>query len=78
MDRKIRLIWDFYGGDATGTAEHHTRHLVQFMEREKLELLNSGTNSAEEYHTLAYITVWEKDVKILRDTLRPNRAIIVE
>jgi hypothetical protein len=42
MNRKIRLIWDFHGADSKGTAEHHVKHLEQFMEREKLEMLRTA------------------------------------
>ena len=78
INRKIRLIWDFHGGDAQGTAEHHLKHIVQFMEREKLETLRTSVQSANEEHFMACLTVNEKDVIILRDTLKPNRALVVE
>ncbi|MEO9531819.1 MAG: hypothetical protein ABJG68_13645 [Crocinitomicaceae bacterium] len=78
MNRKIKLIWDFHGGDAQGTAEHHLRHLKQFMEREKLEMVRTSVQSANDLHSMACLTVNEKDVRILRDTLKPNRAFVVE
>jgi hypothetical protein len=78
MNRKIRLIWDFHGTDSKGTAEHHVKHLIQFMEREELETLRTAVMSANEGHHMACLTVNEKDVRILRDTLKPNRALIVE
>jgi len=76
MNRKIKLVWDFYGGDAEGTAKHHVIHLEQFMEREKLSYIKTGIESNEDFHCLAFITVNEKDVVVLRDSLRPNRAFI--
>ncbi len=76
MNRKIRLVWDFYGETAEGTAQHHVVHLKEFMEREKLDYFNEGIDSNVELHCLAYMTVSEKDVKILRDALRPNRAFV--
>lgn len=77
MDRKIKLIWDFYGMDSLKTAEHHLRHLKEFMENKSMELLNSGTGSNADQHALAFITVAEKDVRVLRDALKPNRAFVV-
>jgi hypothetical protein len=76
VNRKIRLIWDFYGETAEGTAQHHVIHLKEFMEREKLEFFNEGTVSKADLHSSAYMTVQEKDVKIIRDALRPNRAFV--
>jgi hypothetical protein len=76
VNRKIRLIWDFYGESAEGTAKHHVIHLKEFMEREKLDFFSEGTNSNAELHSSAYMTVQEKDVTIIRDALRPNRAFV--
>lgn len=78
MNRKIRLVWDFHGADSKGTAEHHVKHLVQFMDREQLETLRTFVDSANEDHHMACLTVNEKDVIILRDALKPHRAFIVE
>lgn len=78
MNRKIRLIWDFNGVDSEGTAEHHVKHLIQFMEREELECLRTAVFSANDMHHMACMTVCEKDVKIIRDTLKPHRAFVVE
>ncbi|MEZ4923633.1 MAG: hypothetical protein R2780_10720 [Crocinitomicaceae bacterium] len=78
MNRKIRLIWDFHGADSKGTAEHHVRHLLEFMQRENLEVLRTGIFSNADFHCMATMTVNEKDVRLLRDTLRPHRAVVVE
>lgn len=76
MNRKIRLIWDFYGDTAEGTAKHHVVHLEEFMERSKLPFYNQGISTEGELHALAYITVDEKDIIPLRDALKPNRAFV--
>lgn len=76
MNRKIRLIWDFYGETAEGTAKHHVIHLEEFMQREKCTYYNQGIDTKADLHALAYITVDEKDVTMLRDALKPNRAFV--
>ncbi|MGB1102779.1 MAG: hypothetical protein ACPG21_04055 [Crocinitomicaceae bacterium] len=76
VNRKIRLIWDFYGGDALKTAEHHEIHLKQFMLKEAIDYDLTGTEESIEMHAIAYMTVNEDDVQILRDALRPNRAFV--
>ncbi|MBD3638611.1 MAG: hypothetical protein HUJ25_14755 [Crocinitomicaceae bacterium] len=77
MNREITLIWDFHGGDSQGKAEHHVKHLDEFMEREKIEKVRSFTQSNADHHCMACLTVFEKDVFTLRDTLKPNRAVVV-
>ncbi|MBI3134690.1 MAG: hypothetical protein HYZ14_08470 [Bacteroidetes bacterium] len=78
MSRKIKIIWDFYGDKAEKTAIHHEIHLREFMDKHKLELLDSGVSSAADFHFMAYLTIPEKDVKIIRDALKPQRAFVVE
>lgn len=78
MNRKIKLIWDFYGDKAEKTAMHHEIHLKEFMEKNQMERLDSGTDSAADFHFFAYLTIPEKDVKIVRDALKPHRAFVVE
>ena len=76
MNREITLIWDFHGGDAQGTADHHVKHLQEFMEREKIEFIGTFTQSNADLHCMACLTVHEKDVITLRDALKPNRAVV--
>lgn len=76
MKRKIRLIWDFYGGDALKKAEHHEVHLKQFMLKEAIGYDLTGTEETQEMHAIAYMTVDEEHVTVLRDALRPNRAFV--
>ena len=46
------------------------------MKRETLPFYNQGISTEAELHALAFITVDEKDVIPLRDTLKPNRAFV--
>ena len=78
MNRKIRIIWDFHGNAAEGTARHHLEHLMEFMTKNKIEVINSGTSSAADYHHLAFLTINEVDIKIVRDALKPHRALVME
>lgn len=74
MDRKIKLIWDFYGGHAKGTADHHSIHLGEYAQREKISTHGYGTEQLAENHVIAYMVVDEKDMIPVRDSLRPQRA----
>lgn len=74
MEKKLKLIWDFRGPDAAKTAEHHEVHLKEFIEKEKLSLNITGTESYSEIHCIAYLVVFEKDMISIRDALKPHRG----
>jgi hypothetical protein len=76
--RKIKLVWDFYGPDSKGTAEHHVRHLKQFMNVESKSYFETGVDGTLDFHFLAFLVVTEADVVFLRDKLKPHRAFVVE
>jgi len=78
MSQKIKLIWDFHGGDAKGTAEGHVKNLKQFMEKENIPYHDTDVHSTVDFHQMACITVDEKDVVTLRDALKPHRAFVVD
>ena len=75
MERAIRLIWDFRGDTAQGTAEHHARHLAEFAQREKLSMQTTGAEALAPLHWIAWMIVEEKDVPALRTALRPSRGL---
>jgi hypothetical protein len=74
LDRKIKLIWDFRGPEGFRTAEHHEKHLKEFIAMEKLPLDITGHEQMNEMHSLAYMVVNEKDMITVRDTLKPHRG----
>ena len=77
MDKKIKLIWDFFGEDALKTAEHHATHLKEFATKESIQLFDYGT---EEHNksAVAYMVVEEKNMITVRDALKPKRGQWVE
>lgn len=74
LDKKIKLIWDFRGPEGFRTAEHHEKHLKEFISAEKLSLNITGHEQLNEMHSLAYMVVDEKDMIVIRDTLKPHRG----
>ncbi len=74
MDRKIKLIWDFRGPVASETAEHHEKHLKEFIAIEELTLNITGFEIVNEMHSLAYMVVEDKNMITVRDTLKPHRG----
>ena len=74
MSRRIKLLWDFRGEDATETAKHHTIHLKEFAELENLSYYEIGVHQKNPMLCSAYITIAEVDMKTYRDALRPHRG----
>lgn len=78
MSRKIKLLWDFRGPNAKETAKHHTIHLKEFATLENLTFHEIDIKENNPMLVSAFITVDEKDMKIYRDALKPQRGEIAE
>ena len=78
-DRKLKLIWDFYGPDALAIAKHHEVHLKDYVQQTQAPVLLTGYEALSEAHAIAFLVVAEGDMKPLRDALKPKRgAVYVE
>ncbi|NNE76627.1 MAG: hypothetical protein HKN31_06085 [Pricia sp.] len=78
MPRKIKLIWDFRGPNASKTAEHHEKHLKEFIAIEKTKLDVTGHQHVSDMHSLAYMIVYESEMMTIRDALKPHRGEVWE
>lgn len=74
MEKKLKLIWDFYGPDAQKTAEHHEIHLKEFIQKENLNLNITGIENLDENHFIAFLVVNENEMLPVRDALKPKRG----
>lgn len=72
--KKVKMIWDFRGLNASPIAEHHAVHLEEFVKNESLEGVHIGTESMGPNHYVAFMVVPENWVKDLRNRLRPHRG----
>ena len=72
--RKLKLIWDFHGPDAFKIAQHHEIHLKQFIQLENFNINLTGFEALNDLHAIAYLVVDEKDMKPIRDALKPHRG----
>lgn len=70
------MIWDFFGPDAVEFAKHHVVHLKQFMVKEGLEAVEINMESPSEDHSFAFMIVKPELKLIIRDSLRPKRAVL--
>jgi len=78
VNRKIKLIWDFRGPAAEKTAEHHEKHLKEFIVFEKLDLDITGYEHINEMYSIAYMVVEESNMIAMRDALKPHRGEVYE
>lgn len=76
--RNIRLIWDFRGEYGHQTAIHHEIHLKEFVAKEQIPLIESGVEELGSLHSIAFVTVPESHMRIVRDALIPHRGEIAE
>jgi len=77
-DRKIKLIWDFRGPDAQRIAEHHVKHLKEYIALERLELKIAGHVQRNEVHSCAFLVVPENQMIKVRDALKPHRGEVYD
>ncbi|MCW4467343.1 hypothetical protein OGH69_00030 [Flavobacterium sp. MFBS3-15] len=74
MSRKIKLIWDFRGEASAKTAEHHEKHLKEYIAIEKLPINITGFDILSEMHAIAWMVVTDEYMVPVRDALRPHRG----
>ena len=76
--RKLKLIWDFRGPNASKTAEHHEIHLKEYITIENLDTNITGFEIINDMQAIAYMVVNEEDMKPVRDALKPHRGQVYE
>jgi hypothetical protein len=76
MSRKIKLIWDFRGEVAVKTAEHHEKHLKEYIVAEKFPINITGFEVINDLHAIAFMVVTDENMIQIRDILKPHRGEI--
>ncbi len=76
MNRKIKLIWDFFGSDHHEIAKHHAVHLKEYSEKNKVNNYGISADILNDSQSIAYYICDESDMFDLRDHLKPKRAQI--
>ena len=72
--RKLKLIWDFHGPDATKIAQHHEIHLKEYIQLENLDISITGVENLSDAHAIAFLVIQEDKMKPVRDALKPHRG----
>ena len=74
MNRIIKLVWEFRGISALGTAEHHIIHLKEFAQKEKLTFYEAGKEELSDNFVIAFIKVEEPDAQRIYSMIKPDRG----
>jgi len=77
-DKKIKLLWDFRGPAAFKTAEHHEKHLKEYIAIEKIPINITGFSMINDMHSIAYMVITESKMIAVRDALKPHRGEIYQ
>ncbi|MDO5970441.1 hypothetical protein Q4Q35_11555 [Flavivirga aquimarina] len=76
--RKLKLIWDFHGPNASKIAQHHEIHLKEYIQLENLNISITGVEDLNDVHSIAFLIVNEDKMKPIRDALKPHRGQVYD
>jgi hypothetical protein len=71
----VAMLWDFFGPNATKTAEHHRIHLGEFAASEQLTPIALEVLPMADKTTVSLVLPWRR-VQELRPLLKPHRGQI--
>ena len=74
MNRIIKLVWEFRGMDALGTAKHHIIHLDEFAKREKLSFYETDIEVFSDMFVIAFLKTEETDAQRIYSMIKPDRG----
>ena len=75
---QAKLVWNFSGEGALKTAEHHLIHLKEYCQREKVEVLEFGTEKSNDFLALSFMMVDKELASSLRVSLKPHQGFLVD
>jgi hypothetical protein len=75
---KAKLVWNFSGEGALKTAEHHLIHLKEYSEREKVEVIQYGTEAINDFSAISFLIVNKDLATSLRVSLKPHQGFLVD
>lgn len=70
--KQHKLIWDFNGPDAKQFAEHHARHLGEFVQMRQLENVSCDIQELNPMRWVAYMQGEHDLMQSLKSTLKPR------
>ena len=75
---KAKLVWNFSGEGSLKTAEHHLIHLKEYCQREKVKVLEYGTERENDFSACSFMIVYKELAAKLRVSLKPHQGFLVD
>ena len=75
---KAKLVWIFSGEGALKTAEHQLIHLKDYSHREKVDVIEFGTEEQTKFIAISFMVVAKDLVNNLQKSLKPHKGFLVE
>ena len=74
---QAKLVWNFSGEGALKTTEHHLIHLKEYCQRERVEVLEYGTEK-NAFSAFSFMIVDKDLATSLRVSLKPHQGFLVD
>ncbi len=71
---KLRFVWEFFGPDSKQLSLHHLNHLREFLLKENIADLGTGTESDSENLSYSYVILEESCLELIKSSLKPHKA----
>ena len=76
-EKKIKLIWKFYGDDALNIAEHHLIHLKEYISKENIDVIEISTELVNDMTAISFVIIESIFLENIRQNLKPNEGYLV-
>lgn len=73
-EEKIKLIWDLRSIDAKEVAEHHVKHVTEYIESKGLKATTVFCEEIFAHYYIVYILTTKNHMIQIRDDLKPQRG----
>ncbi|MFT6746716.1 MAG: hypothetical protein ACJAZ2_001060 [Glaciecola sp.] len=74
---RIKLIWDFRNMEAEKIAEHHVKHLEEYIISEKINDTTAHCEMITPNYWIAFLKTDKTNMIELRDALKPHRGEMI-
>ncbi len=73
-EEEIKLIWDLRSIDAKEIAEHHVKHVTEYIESKELKKTTVFCEEIFAHYYIVCVLTTKNNMIQIRDELKPNRG----
>ena len=73
---QLKIIWEFRGGDALETANHHKVHLEDYFRTKKVTHFGIGVEEVSNAYAVAFVIIDRALLQEIKNDLKPHRAFL--